>query len=77
MIDLPSRLLDEAADALDADDRASIIAFLTAELKRFKEAADMDAGKGNNDISSRLYGKASLLRTLILQIQRGDDKVTT
>jgi hypothetical protein len=57
-------------------ERASIVAFLTAETKRFKEAADAEASKGNGDTAARLYGKASILRTLAAQIQRGDDKVT-
>jgi hypothetical protein len=72
-----AELLDACAVALAKDDRASIVAFLAAEALRFDAAhAACISTTGNEDtaVAHRLASKASLLRTITLQVQRGDDK---
>ena len=54
-------------------DRESIVAYLNAEAKTFAECATSEAGKSQTEIAARLRGKASLLREVADQIERGED----
>lgn len=57
-------------------DRASIVAFLAAEAKRFDdEAARATSPWVKAEVPERLSIQASLLRTLVAQIARGDDRL--
>ena len=65
--------------AASVNDRASIVAFLTAEAKRFDEAARGISAESSystavSHIHERLVTRASLCRTLAAQIERGDDR---
>lgn len=58
------------------DARASIVAFLTAEAKRFDdEAARATSPWVKAEVPERLTIQAGLLRTLAAQIARGDDRL--
>lgn len=65
---------DRHAPAPIVDDRASIVAFLTAEALNFTHAADF-AGDDDPDARQRLDSKASLLRTMATHVARGDDRL--
>lgn len=61
------------------EDRASIVAFLAAEAKRFDEAARGISAEASYSAAvahmhERLVTRASLCRTLAAQIERGDDR---
>ena len=55
-------------------DRASIVAFLAAEAKRFDRAADEFDAMDKADSADRCRTKAGHARTLAAQIERGDDR---
>lgn len=68
-----SARLQEALDTA-SNDRASIVAFLTAEAKRFDRAADDFDEMDKADSADRCRTKAGHTRTLAAQIERGDDR---
>ena len=79
--DMSNEIADRADEntklqaALDAvkNDRASIVAFLTAEGIKFTRAADF-AGDKDADAYRRLDAKASILQTMAAYVARGDDR---
>ena len=61
------------------DDRASIVAFLTAEAARFDQtargiSAEASCSAAVSHMHERLITRASLCRTIAAQIERGDDR---
>lgn len=62
------------ADNFGSAPRASIVAFLTSEARRF-DAESKEASRDRGNASERLRAQASLLRTLAAQIARGDDRL--
>lgn len=55
-------------------DRASIVAFLTAETKRIDDAAERVDDEDHGVTGKRLRAQASIGRTWTAQIERGDDR---
>ena len=60
--------------AASVNDRASIVAFLTAEARKFAYAEIDDIRAGIPLRADRLGCKASVLRTMAAYIERGDDR---
>ena len=64
---------DERDARIGQTDRASIVAFLTAEARKFAYAEIDDIRAGIPLRADRLGCKASVLRTMAAYIARGDD----
>jgi len=66
---------DRHAPTPVVDDRASIVAFLTAEGQRFDRVAVLMTSQMHWDAADRCRTKAGHTRTLAAQVARGDDRL--